>query len=179
MTDTTMLAGLLHPDLLFAGRSRYLLDHDEWLSQATPGTRYAAMTTALRFSVKVPVGVVGGGRYRATLVLVRNPDWRIVGPHLILREPHPNPRTSRPDGLPRPAAARRTAVLRSTVLHGREERWVAKISSWGAQDRSTNAASTQHRCRSCTTSRSPSVGLWTVVRRPKSVRDRGAYGVRR
>jgi hypothetical protein len=115
MTDTTMLAGLLHPDLLFAGRSRYLLDHDEWLSQATPGTRYAAMTTALRFSVKVPVGVVGGGRYPATLVLVRNPDWRIVGPHLILREPQVEPQDV---AARRPATACRGASNGRTPLNG-------------------------------------------------------------
>ena len=105
------LETVLHPDFLFAGPYGYLLDRAEWLSRLTPGTRYHAVATAMIFAADVPARIVGDtalvvgtlaqagtaqgepydGRYRATLVLVQDDGWRIVGLHLSLREPPPSP----------------------------------------------------------------------------------------
>lgn len=101
------LEAVLHPDFVFAGPYGYLLDRAEWLSRLTPGTRYHAVVTALTFEADIPARFIGDtalvvgtlaqagaaqgepydGRYRATLVLVRDDRWRIVGLHLSLREP--------------------------------------------------------------------------------------------
>jgi Domain of unknown function (DUF4440) len=105
--DAAGLDAVLHRQFLFAGPYGYLLDRTEWLSRVTPGTRYYAVTSTLTFAVDVPARVVGDtalvvgtlaqvgtaqgepydGRYRTTLVLIREPDWRIIAIHLSLREP--------------------------------------------------------------------------------------------
>ncbi len=105
--DAAELDAVLHSDFVFAGPVGYLLDRAEWLSRLTPGTRYHAVATALTYTADIPARILGetalvvgtlaqagvaqgepyDGRYRATLVFVRDDGWRLTGLHLSFREP--------------------------------------------------------------------------------------------
>lgn len=108
--DTSGIDAVLHPQFLFAGPFGYLRTRQEWLDRFTPGDPYQTEFTSYAFTVDEPArlfsdtalligtqqstGIHQGepfdGRFRGTLVLIRDVHWLIAGMHLSLREP-PNP----------------------------------------------------------------------------------------
>lgn len=108
--DAAALNAVLHDRFLFAGPYGYLLDRAAWLGRFTEGSRYVARYTSFSFVADRPARVVRDtalvvgtqrqtgtaqgevidGEFRGTLVLVRDPDWQIVGVHLSLPRP-PSP----------------------------------------------------------------------------------------
>ena len=105
--DASGLDAVLHPEFVFAGPFGYLRTRQGWLDRFTPGDPYQTAFTSFAFAPDGPVRVLGDaaliigtqqsagvhqgepfdGRFRATLVLIRDQDWRIAGMHLSLRDP--------------------------------------------------------------------------------------------
>lgn len=105
--ERSELDAILHRDFVFVGPFGYLLDRSQWIARFVPGDRYYTAFSAFTFTADVPARVIGDtalvvgtqrqtgthqgelvdGRYRGTLVLVRDPDWLVAGLHLSLPEP--------------------------------------------------------------------------------------------
>lgn len=101
--DPAALAAVLHTRFVFAGPYGYLFDREAWLARLSPGDPHATSFTTFTFTPDIPARIVGDtalvvgtqrqtgthqgevtGSYRGTLVLVRDPDWLVVGLHLSL-----------------------------------------------------------------------------------------------
>ena len=102
--DAVALESLLHPEFLGIGPFGFLLDREQWMERYrsgdlqpcsftfTPDTnirRFAG--TAIVVGTQEQEGTHQGrpidGSFRAALVLVHEPDWRVAAVHLSLRSP--------------------------------------------------------------------------------------------
>jgi ketosteroid isomerase-like protein len=104
--DAAELEAILHEQFVFVGPYGYHLDRHEWLARFVPSDRHYTVFSTFAFAADIPARVIGStaivvgtqrqtgihqgepveGRYRGTLVLVRDSDWLLAGLHLSLPE---------------------------------------------------------------------------------------------